>query len=194
MAEVTFPAAANITRVTMGLSFPGQVVHRPLFGATPQVLERAVGFWRGLLTIAPAQGTDAEQIEAFFAAMHGGTNFAEVPHQRPTLPLMDATPILTVSAGTGESQIITLVVASARPGMLLRVGNRSYIVTGVAAVAGEAAQKALTVQPSALLTVGAEVSATATIRARSREAGESVPTTASPDWAGPWNFEWVEDY
>ncbi len=194
MASVAFPAAANVTRSTLSMAFPGQVVHRPLFGAAAQVLERGAGHWRGITTIGEAQGEDAEAIEAFFAAMHGATNHTELPHYRPTLALSAPAPIITVEAGAGESQIIVLEVQNARPGMFFRVGARSYIVTAVNDHQTEDDRQVLTIQPAALLAIGNEVTASTTIRASSATAGAGVSTSASPDWSGPWSFEWVEYY
>lgn len=214
MAAVLFPAGAKVTRMDISLEYPGLIRHDLQLTGGQNVLYRGEPRWRGNVTIAPAQGALASAIEVMFNQLADPENWVELPLNRPALLKIGVWQIRLYaprglglhyisSLSTPQSDLDTLVGDNALCGRWFSKNNKVYQITkcGVGSRGGGIRRGAFVDTnftpvefiPEATngreMFVGVVIPAT-TIRARSYD---SVPiNTRTPDWSGPWTWQWVD--
>ena len=185
--EVALPAGVTFESTALGLIWPGQVAHASPFTGETQVLNRAAGIWRGTSRIPVAMDDAARRaVERFLASMDGRANWVELPINRPTMATADRP---TISSSASSAAGLVTVFAGTdpayNPGDYLRVGPR------LALVDARTAARRYILRPQAVFATGGVVSPGLTVRARRASAAE-VLSPGSPDFYGPWVFDWIE--
>ena len=191
MAEVLFPADAEVSSMQIEPWNPGQIALSSPFTSSVQVLNRSHPSWRGQLEIAITDRADrGRSIEAFLVSLGGQANWAALPLDRGRLdpvinPVATVASVINLADGTVEHGLV--IDDDLQTGDWLTAqstGARVFIVrkvTGASAV----------LDPQIPLAVGDQLSAATTIRARAQSARPPrMPRT--PDWWGPWRFDWQE--
>ena len=190
MAEIAFPASAKIIALDIEPVSPGQLVHRSLFSGSVQVLDRGHATWQGMASLGArgnADETDGKAIEAFLAALAGQKNWTALPLNRPTIAVgTSATVASLVNATDGSVHHNISAAIGVEPGDWLASGSRVYVVRATANAGVQ-----LTLDPQVPLAIGDSLGTAPTIRARARTA-TPPRTRRTPDFWGPWRFDWAE--
>ena len=190
MAEVTFPSGAEITAMHVEPWLPGQLVLQSPFTGSVQVLDRGYASWRGSVEIAVLddEGEDtAQAIEAFFASLMGQGNWCALPLNRASVSASDTatvSAIINASDGTVKHELANALPAEV--GHWLAIRDRRFTVRAI-----NATQTEITLDPQVPLTLGDTLGQAMTIRVRSQSV-RSQPMRRTPDWWGPWRFDWQE--
>ena len=198
MRSISLPSVASVIATSIRLDYPGQTVHRSLYGGSDQVVSRGPGRWAGEIELGPVGRSDPDrtQIMTMFAALRGRENWLEIPTDQAT-PAFASGTVLTVTAAQLVADRLHLTVSGASAGLdtghWVRIRNRSYVVTG------ELRKRpgvgvSIEVEPAAMLDITAlPVALTwrdVTIRSRVVE-GPLSPLRG--DWSGPWVIGFEED-
>ena len=129
----------------------------------------------------------AHAIEAFFAALGGQANWTALPLHRPTVAVGAWSAVTAVVNATDGTIRHTLLAAlPTAVGHWLAVGDRRYTVRALNADKTEIA-----LDPQMPLPAGIAITRATTIRARA-QAAKGHPTRRTPDFWGPWQFDWQE--
>ena len=186
MALIPFPSGLSFENESLGLVWPGQAALRSPFTAHTQVLTRGSGIWRGSAHFPPTT-SEAERraIERFFARLEGQRNWTELPIDAPAPDTTDEPTVSSVTASDGS--LVTELSGDPMyaAGDYLRVGDR------LALVDERIEANRYRLLPQAVWTAGDAVKPGATVLAR-RASGSELLSPHSPDFHGPWIFDWIE--
>ena len=191
MAEVTFPAGAEITAMHIEPWYPGQIALQSPFTGSVQVLSRGYGSWRGTVEFAGKGNFGrelAQAMEAFFASLMGQGNWCALPLFRPSFAAAATAKVKAVvneNDGTIRHELKTALPAKA--GHWLAAGDRRYTVRAI-----NAAQTEITLDPQIPLAVDTVLQLATDIRARAQSA-RMQPTRRISDFWGPWRWDWQEN-
>ena len=178
MAEVAWPAKAEIIRQDLRLDFPGQVkMSSPKSGGTV-VLDSSYGIWIGNCFISITE--DGSTIEAFFNALAGVRNVVEMPLHRPTIG--ESANITSATAGT---MILDSRPSNLEVGSYIRYEKGCYSIVAVTS----GANPTITTEPIIAGATG-KIDPALTMRVRSSDLPPLSPRNLS--WWGPWSFSFEE--
>ena len=186
---VDLPTGIPITSLELSWENPGQITHRSPYTGDEIIINRGVGRLLGSVEIG---ATDdellARRIEYWLGTLISQNAICELPLYRPhSLGYLN---VLFSTNYIGGQLVMTLQfdisANTLTKGSYIRVGNRTLLITDILSL------DRIVCVPQVVMEPGAQITSPGTVRARRLISRSDNPSPRTPDWYGPWSFEWVE--
>ena len=191
MAIYDWPNDAWIVDQIVAADVPGQTIHEIPSTGGARVLTTGYGRWRGTTTIGARYQAEAAEIEATLMRLNGAEHALWLP--------VKGTPLVEVGGDRSVTQVSAgyVRVSGVRSGDEFPVGGYGYLTGGdfefaFRVIEWDEVRDRLRFWPARPVVAGTQISATRSgyIKARSEDGPPNFRVT--PDWAGPWAWQWSE--
>ena len=202
MADIDFPAQAEITRQTINPYEPGLFEYVSQFTGKSSHVFTAPGQWRGTVTIAKVAQRDGGDIGAIMAALsslrHGAKTLALPLEGVPTIAAPPS-PSPAVQSITNDGVLVFDQDTKLKVGNYFKLGDRLYIAQEAPATLipnqrpGNTDTQVVRITPYPLFAAVVNDALGVADEIDVRLTGNPLRIPRDPGFTGPWTFEWVED-